>query len=225
MKSFFSSSKLRGLSVLAVHFLLLSPIHAILDQNANNLSDLWEKQYNQGELFPETFFGAEDSDQDGWDNLTEAAAGTDPFLANSPNGKANITLTPSLTLGAYTLTWPTIIGKAYQIQSSVNLKNWSKLGDPIIATATEHSIGINATQPDTTVPPKLFWRVIISDVDDDSDTLTNAEEYMIGTNPQKADTDGDRVLDIEEIVIRRILIANATGVNLFEILLIEFVRC
>ncbi len=201
MKSFFSSSKLRALSVLAVHLLLLSPSHAILDQNANNLSDLWEKEYNNGNLFPNTFLTTADPDQDGWNNLTEATAGTDPFSATAPEGFVTTKLIPSLTPGAYTLEWPTIIGKAYQIQYSYNLTNWAKLGDKINADSTSHSIGINATQEDTTVPPKLFWRVTITDVDSDGDGLTNAEENLRGTDPNKPDSDGDGLNDFTELQI------------------------
>jgi hypothetical protein len=95
----------------------------------------------------------------------------------------------------------TIIGKAYQIQYSYNLTNWAKLGDKINADSTSHSIGINATQEDTTVPPKLFWRVTITDVDSDGDGLTNAEENLRGTDPNKPDSDGDGLNDFTELQI------------------------
>ena len=188
MKSFFTSSKRRALSVLAVHLLLLSPTHGILDQNANNLSDLWEKQYNNGNLFPNTFLTTADSDNDGWNNLTESYAGTDPFSATAPEGFVTTKLIPSLTYGAYTLEWPTKIGKVYQVQYSHNLTVWTKLGDKILADSTSHSIGVNATQPDTTVPPKLFWRVTITDADSDSEGLTNAEENTLGLDPQNSNS-------------------------------------
>ncbi len=188
MKPFFSSSKLRALSVLAVQLLLLSQSHAVLDVNVNGMSDLWEKQYNNGNLFPNTFLITADPDNDGWNNLTEAAAGTDPFSSTSPNGFVTTDLIPSLTYGAYALEWPTTIGKSYQVQYSFNLTPWSNLGTPIIATTTIHSIGINATQPDTTVPPKLFWRVTITDVDSDGDGLTNAEEFTLDLNTSTATT-------------------------------------
>jgi hypothetical protein len=188
MKPFFSSSKLRALSVLAVQLLLLSQSHAVLDVNVNGMSDLWEKQYNNGNLFPNTFLITADPDNDGWNNLTEAAAGTDPFSSTSPNGFVTTDLIPSLTYGAYALEWPTTIGKSYQVQYSFNLTPWSNLGTPIIATTTIHSIGINATQPDTTVPPKLFWRVTITDVDSDGDGLTNAEEFTLHLNMSTATT-------------------------------------
>jgi hypothetical protein len=201
MKTFLASSILRVLCVLAVHFLFLTSAHAILDTNTNGMSDLWEKQYNAGNLLPNTFLTTADPDNDGWNNLTESFAGTDPFSSAAPNGFVTTDLIRSLTPGAFTLEWPTIIGKAYQIQYSYNLTNWAKLGDKINADSTSHSIGINATQEDTTVPPKLFWRVTITDVDSDGDGLTNAEETQLGTDPYNVDSDGDGFSDQSEVVL------------------------
>jgi hypothetical protein len=80
------------------------PAHAILDTNNNGMSDAFERHYNNGYLFPATFLPTADEDKDGWDNLTESVAGTDPFDPNPPDGIVAITLTPGLTEGAYTLT-------------------------------------------------------------------------------------------------------------------------
>lgn len=68
---------------------ILSPVltlQAIVDINENGLSDIWEKQNNDGELFSETFNPEADLDADGWTNTEEAAAGTDPFSTVHPNG-------------------------------------------------------------------------------------------------------------------------------------------
>jgi len=59
---------------------------AILDTNTNGLSDTWEKAQNNGYLFSEVFDPETDSDSDGWNNAQEAAAGTDPFDPNPPDG-------------------------------------------------------------------------------------------------------------------------------------------
>ena len=186
MKSFFTFSKLRALCVLAVPFLLTLPTKAVLDVNVNGMSDLWEKQHNSGDLFPNTFLGTNDPDQDGWTNATEAVAGTDPYLANPPDGIIATTIAPTTTFGAFTLTWPTIAGKNYRLQASSNLINWLNVGNTIIGTTTSHTLGISAVQPDTTVPPKLFWRIVASDLDTDTDGLTNAEEVRLGLDPANA---------------------------------------
>ena len=51
---------------------------AIIDSNDNGMSDLWEQHFNNEELFPESFDPTADPDGDGWSNLQEATAGTDP---------------------------------------------------------------------------------------------------------------------------------------------------
>lgn len=189
--------------ILLQTLLLTVVAHAILDTNNNGLSDLWEKQYNDGQLFsptnPEHLPNA-DPDLDGWDNRTEAAAGTDPSLANPPEGIVANTLLPSATAGAYTLTWPTRIGKRYQLQASSDLESWLPVGEPIIAENTSHSIGINVTQPGSPTPPKLFWHITINDIDSDSDGLTNNEEHQLATDSSTSDSDGDTISDYNEVL-------------------------
>ncbi len=79
------------------------PARAIIDTNNNGLSDPWEKAYNQGFLFPNTFDPQADPDHDGWTNAQEAGAGTDPFSPNPPRGLIQPTLDmmrhPSPSLG------------------------------------------------------------------------------------------------------------------------------
>jgi hypothetical protein len=59
---------------------------AILDTNNNGLSDFWERDFNNGSLFDEFFNPQGDADSDGWTNAQEAAAGTNPFDPNPPDG-------------------------------------------------------------------------------------------------------------------------------------------
>jgi hypothetical protein len=177
--------------------------HAILDTNNNGLSDLWEKQYNDGQLFSPTnpeYLPNADPDLDGWNNRTEAAASTDPSLANPPEGIVATTLLPSATTGTYTLSWPTRIGKRYQLQASSDLESWLPVGEPIIAENTSHSIGINVTQPGSPTPPKLFWHITINDIDSDSDGLTNNEEHQLATDSSTSDSDGDTISDYNEVL-------------------------
>lgn len=185
--------------ICALAFSINSIAHAILDTNINGMSDLWEKQQNNGNLMPATFQAENDDDQDGWNNATESVAGTNPFEPNPPNGIVVIHITPSQTAGAYTLTWPTIVGKRYRLQASYDLDTWFSVGNSIFATESSLSLGVSAVQPDTSVPPKIFWRIIVGDLDDDGDGLTNVEEFQAGTNAQEGDTDGDGISDYEEL--------------------------
>ena len=199
------------------HFLLLSALwlltsgitSAIVDINDNGISDLFERQYNNDELFPETFDPQDDSDADGWTNAEEAAAGTNPFNPLAPEGivRPEVAHFPAvmgeengqpvvITPEAVTVTWPTIAGKQYTIRASVDLEEgtWLPVGEPFIATGAEVTYGFETGQS-----PKCFYRVAVTDTDTDGDTLTNAEEHELGTNPDSMDSDGDGRTDDEEV--------------------------
>ena len=131
MKRVLAIGSLLGLSTFSAH--------AILDTNENDLSDVWERAYNNGELFDTSFDPQVDSDSDGWTNALEAIAGTDPFDANSSEGfvRPVISHIPAvlgdidesgvpeiITPDAFTLTWLTIPGKQYGLLYSPDLIEW-----------------------------------------------------------------------------------------------------
>jgi hypothetical protein len=65
----------------------LTPLaNAQLDLNDNGMSDLWERHLNDGELFPSSFLPENDDDHDGFTNLKESTAGTDPESFDPPDG-------------------------------------------------------------------------------------------------------------------------------------------
>ena len=66
------------------------PVSAILDTNNNGFSDVWERIYNNGDLFPSSFDPLDDDDSDGWTNAEEAVAGTDPNSSESPDGMVRV---------------------------------------------------------------------------------------------------------------------------------------
>ncbi len=193
---------------------ILSPVlslQAIVDTNENGLSDLWEKQHNNDELFPETFDPEADPDADGWTNAQEAAAGTDPFSTVHPDGHLqpetthipatwgdidNDNIPDLLTPEVIQVSWPTIPGKQYTLQSNPDLTpdNWIDVDTPFIGTGTVVTYNFV-----TSAATKTFWRVNITDFDSDSDNLSDAEENQIGSNPQLLDSDGDGLNDGEEI--------------------------
>ena len=186
--------------VLAFQLFSISPLAAILDTNTNGMSDIWEKQYNNGELFPSSFLPAADPDEDGWDNLTEAAAGTDPHNANSPNGHIRVSLQPTSAPGLFHLTHPTILGKNYQLQGSFDLAQWYNISDAHLALENQHTTITGASLTDGAAAPRYFWRTLITDADTDNDGLSNAEEHTLNTNPYHNDTDNDGILDKNELI-------------------------
>ncbi len=196
-------------SFLAFQIFSIFPLLAILDTNANGLSDVWEKQYNTSQLFNgsnPTHAATADPDQDGWTNAQEALAGTDPFSANGPNGKTALVIQQTSTAATYELTWPVIPGKNYRIQASTNLHFWFNIGQPIPTDsyATFHTISIQAEDPENTnvnvPPPKLFYRIKVLDRDEDSDLLTTTEEWALGTSAWNNDSDYDSLPDRWEIL-------------------------
>src|SRR5690606_34170509 len=98
-----------------------------------------------------------DPDGDGWDNATEAIAGTDPFDPNLPHGlvRVNVVKHPDAA-GVFIVTWPSIEGKVYQIHTSDNLANWIGIDELMPGTGSDMSLAIDASNEDETWPDKLF---------------------------------------------------------------------
>ncbi len=187
------------------------PALAILDTNNNGVSDLWEREHNAGELFLQNFDPQADYDSDGWTNAQEAAAGTDLFEPNPPDGMiqpvtAHVPAVWSepdennevyqISPESVTVTWPTLAGKQYTLFYSPDLTadSWLPVGDPFVATGGEVTYGFPISQTE-----KCFWRVAATDTDTDSDGLTDAEERQIGSSQYLSDTDGDGIDDSEAL--------------------------
>lgn len=213
MNSLFLKNRSISLKILgAVSLMLASNVHAIIDSNSNGMSDLWEENFNQLELFPPSFDPQADPDNDGWTNAQEAAAGTDPFDPNPPSGfiRPDIAHSPAVwhdpdgdgiyeiaTPEAHVVTWPTLAGKKYTLLLSVDLTagSWIPIGQPRIGEGTPIGTGIPLTENDTS----MFWRVKIEDIDTDDDGITDHEESQLGTDPYLADRDRDGLPDRWEL--------------------------
>ena len=186
----------------------------MVDTNNNGVSDIWEKTYNNEQLFT-TFDPNADPDGDGWTNAREAIAGTDPFNPTPAIGFPQPDLThiaavygvdennaPVLqTPEGFFVHWGTEIGKQYTLFGSPDLSpgSWFPIDDPIVAMNREMQIGLSPAYTDGSLPPILFWRTAVNDVDSDGDGFTNYEEYLMHTNPEIADHDADGLPDLWEI--------------------------
>lgn len=200
-------------TLLALSCWLLTPAaFAILDTNSNGVSDLWERKYNAGELFLQNFDPQADYDSDGWTNAHEAAAGTNPFAPNPPDGMIQPVTGHVLPVWsepdensevylispeAVTVTWPTQAGKQYTLFYSPDLtpESWLPVGDPFIASGGGVTYGFPISQSE-----KCFWRVAVTDTDTDSDGLTDAEERQIGSSPYFSDTNNDGISDADALL-------------------------
>jgi len=69
---------------------------------------------------------------------------------------------------------------------------------PLISTSTSQAASSSEiTFPEET--PVIATSAVVSTVDSDADGLTDAEEKIMGTDPNKADTDSDGYLDLAEL--------------------------
>ena len=185
------------------------PAFAFVDSNNNGLSDLWERTYNNGQLYGPSFDPQADADGDGWTNAQEAAAGTNPLDPNPPEGivRPQLTNIPAVwsepdengdsvivTPASMFMEWQTIPGKQYTLLYSPDLIEWLAVpNETFIGSGSIKGYGVELTDD------KLFWRVKIDDVDSDGDGLTDAEEYILGTDPTLADSDEDGMPDAWEV--------------------------
>src|ERR1043165_8004767 len=97
----------RCLPIVAFLVISLTAASAAIDRNGNGLSDIWEMIYGASALNPNL-----DSDGDGFSNLAESRAGTNPFDSNSfPHLTLGMTLT-----GEAQVSWLAFAGKRYTIQ-------------------------------------------------------------------------------------------------------------
>ena len=206
---------MRSISLcLLLSALGLTSARALVDTNSNGVSDIWEKTYNNEQLFT-TFDPDADPDGDGWTNAREAIAGTDPFnptpaigfplpdlthiaaVYGTDENNAPVLQTPE----GFIVHWGTEIGKQYTLFGSPDLSpgSWFPIDDPIVAMNREIQIGMSPAYTDGSLPPALFWRAAVNDVDSDGDGFTDYEEFLLGTDANIADSDADGLPDLWEI--------------------------
>ena len=106
------------------------------DANNDGLPDDWQRE-NWGSKWPSP---EADEDADGASNLQEFLAGTNPRDAQSSLRTSLLT-----TQAGIRLQWGTQPGFVYQVQSTINLKDWSDSGPPRFAAGESDSVPAAAT--------------------------------------------------------------------------------
>lgn len=109
--------------ILLLTLLCALPLHAV-DLNFDSLSDVWQQNYGARSLSP-----AADSDGDGFSNLRECIAGSNPFLADDRPQQSPLWAGPG-GLPLY-LKFETETGKHYQVARSTNLSTFQAFGPMI----------------------------------------------------------------------------------------------
>lgn len=185
MKPNLNSLFVTAISIVLV-FCLPEILFANLDTNSNGLSDVWELIYGANGLTP-----TGDTDGDGFTNLEESIAATDPL---SPLSYPQLTFEFDGAL--LSLSWATALGKNYQLISDDSLAIPSTQW-PVVAT----TVGNGSSQSFSTPVngSQRFFRLQIKDQDTDLDGLSDWEELAIGFDPKSKHTerydseDGQRV--------------------------------
>ncbi|RYD69476.1 MAG: hypothetical protein EOP84_28405, partial [Verrucomicrobiaceae bacterium] len=149
-----------------------------VDLNKDGLSDIWALYHAAEAQAPNA-----DPDGDGLTNAQEAAAGTDP---QSPTSIIRVS-SMALNAGGLRLTFPTLAGKRYQVQSAASLVDptWGNVGPAVAGTDGE----ITTTSSAAGVTQK-FYRVLVQDVDSDGDGVNDWEELTLGYDPNNSRSSG-----------------------------------
>ena len=174
--------------ILVLGWLMIGSITAQskLDLNANSLSDIWETTYGASGLNPNA-----DTDGDGFSNLLEALAGTNPF---DPTSHPFMGLAPA-SAGLLNATWNSEPGKQYIIEGSPDLSasSWQTLGTLTgDGTTMTQALSVGGQQ-------KWFFRIKTLDIDSDGDGLTDWEEARIGFDPHNSHTDRNDTADLARV--------------------------
>jgi len=122
----------------------------IIDTNANELPDWWETDH----FIALGVTPGADPDGDGMNNLLEYLAGTDP---NNPASRLAITQAGFVPAGDFTLTFPSVSGITYRVETSGTLApdSWTALGADLSGTG-----GIlQAADSTANKPANRFYRV------------------------------------------------------------------
>ncbi len=169
---FFLSAAILALSTL------VTPARAVIDLDNDGVGDVWRTKFSADALA-----AAADADGDGKTNADEAKAGTDPF---SPTDIIKVT-DLSLTGGNIQVSWPSIIGKRYKVQSSTDITNPSNWSD---ATGFLDGSGGDLQQSFPAGGNVKFYRVAVYEKDSDGDGVDDWEEIQLGLDPESGYSHG-----------------------------------
>jgi Bacterial TSP3 repeat len=181
-------------TILKLFLLLWTALPSFgLDENQNGMSDVWERMYS---ITPDGF---EDADGDGASNIDEYLAGTNPRDVNSKFRIGEVTRSNDGVYVTVSITWNAIVGYQYDLESTENITSGYWHGDGYYNSSTTGPTTFEVQYLLDDYPNGLdqkFYRVRVSPSsgllhDSDGDGLTNAEEALLGLNPDIADMDGD----------------------------------
>ncbi|MCX6855789.1 MAG: hypothetical protein NTV80_12890 [Verrucomicrobia bacterium] len=158
----------------------------------DTLDDVWQGVFNAWALDPNG-----DADSDGCSNSIEAIVGTNPFVANDCLKIGNMIISGANVV----FTMKVEAGKKYRVlqSDSPNGPSWTAVtmlspinGTIYIPSADGANVNLSITRA---AGSRKFYRVETSDVDTDSDGVSDWAERKLGLNPAATDSDLDGVAD------------------------------
>jgi uncharacterized protein (DUF1800 family) len=156
-----------------------------LDLDANGRSDVWEAVFDAAALS-----GGADDDGDFASNAEEAAAGTDP---RDPASRPTLRLRrdgPGLRVE-----WPGVAGKRYELRAG----DTPDAPAPALWAARVSAGGEEGFALPAPPGAGSFLHLAITDVDRDSDGLSDYEEAQLGLHPGQAHTERFAQTDAQRV--------------------------
>lgn len=142
----------RASNTCLLFFLLSSDSVLAVDSNSNGLNDAWEQQYKANGLNM-----ADDDDADGYTNLEESIAGTDPL--DSQSQPAIMSLVVAQDPDQVQLSFQTFDGKFYVVSRSDDLSNFAPISRGWIGDGALRRVFLSENGESSTLSPVKaeFW--------------------------------------------------------------------
>jgi uncharacterized protein (DUF1800 family) len=223
-----------ALAHTALFLLAFVPLASALDTSStgfgqgapDGLDDIWQSKYNAWGLV-----GSADADNDGCSNLIESIAGTDPFKAGDCLKVGNTIVSGS----SVTFHFESEGGKKYRVLSNglptgsfstvenlTNINGVTQVGGVTqYIPAADSPVGSpHYVRVTKAVGTMRFYKLEVSDVDTDSDGLSDWNETQLGTSTTLATSPsnaaGGQATDMDAFNALLSLTATATTPNGFE---------
>lgn len=135
----------------------------------------------------DVYLGGYDTDNDGIPDLQEVKAGSNPF---DPQFDL-----PSLGVGIGAVTvleWASVSGKLYRVQKQQQGGTWENVGEYHRGTGGRIVAAVEGAAP-------VNLRVVVQDIDSDSDGVSDWEEFLTGLDPDLPKTDAKGSGDFAEL--------------------------
>ncbi|MGB6222394.1 DUF1800 family protein [Haloferula sp.] len=132
--------------------LFLASGSSALDENSNGFSDVWEQQFKSGSLLV-----AVDDDGDGFSNLKEAVAGTNPLDAASKPDLVSEFFRDSPN--EFQLSFKTLSGKFYTIEQSEDLSGFTAINSGWWGDGKDRALTLSMSGASVALSPVRveFW--------------------------------------------------------------------